>query len=90
MSKLMKKVEHNEIKEWRLAHGEPLQIGLIVKTTEKYQWNEFVGGEFMVTSLSFDESGLNIGINDDGNPNDFSTGYDCFRVDELQPVKTNA
>ncbi len=70
----------------RTCTCEPLQIGLMVKTTSKCEYPDFIGGEFMVTSLSFDENGLNIGINDDGNSNDFSTGYDCFRFDELRPA----
>lgn len=83
----MKKVEHEDLKAWKLMHGEPLEIGMMVKTTDECEFTDFVGGVFMVTSLSIDEAGLNIGINDDGKPDDFSTGYDSFRINELQPAE---
>ena len=76
-------VMHEELDTWENCHGEPLQLGLMVQTTDDCEHTDFKGGTFMVTSLSVDSDGVNIGINDDGNPNDFSTGYDCFRINEL-------
>lgn len=82
----MEVIEHPDLVAWREIHGTPMQIGLMVMTTDKCEYTDFRGGKFMVTSLSIDQKGLNIGINDDGKPDDFSTGYDEFRIDELQPV----
>lgn len=78
--------EHRDQKVWRSTYGNPIQLGLMVKTSDKCESPDFAGGKFMITGLSFDELGLNICINDDGVPNDFSAGYDGFRIDDLQPV----
>lgn len=79
---------HDELICWLRCYGSPLTIGLMVVATEDCKHIDFVGhGQtFMVTSLCFDEDGVNIGLNDNGDKEDFETAYDGFRIDELRPV----
>lgn len=72
-----------ELQCWIDCYGTPLTLGLMVKTTDDCQYPDFKNGTFMITSICFDSEGVNIGINDDGKPDDFSTGYDGFRINEL-------
>ena len=82
----MKIVEQEQLKCWEDCHGEPLQIGLLVRTTSECEWKDFDNHTFMVTSIHIDNEGVNIGINDDGKHDDFKTGYDGFRIHELTPA----
>ncbi len=78
-----KKGYHEQLECWERCHGEPLQLGVMVKTTDECEHTDFKNGVFMITSLSVDNDEINVGINDDGKPDDFSTGYDGFRINEL-------
>ncbi|HHG3329145.1 TPA: hypothetical protein ACPVYZ_004311 [Vibrio parahaemolyticus] len=82
-------MEHGELNCWRICYDEPLTIGVMVEATDECKAPDFIGhGQtFMITSLCFDSEGVNIGLNDDGKPDDFETAYDGFRIDELRPVK---
>lgn len=77
----------DELECWLICYGQPLTLGLRVRTTPACQFPDFIGGEFMITSIFFDEEGVNIGINDDGQPDDFKTAYDEFRIHELELIK---
>ncbi|MBO9492192.1 hypothetical protein J7384_17660 [Endozoicomonas sp. G2_1] len=83
------KAYHEQLECWERCHGEPLQLGIMVKTTEECDHDDFNNGIFMVTSLSFDGDEINIGINDDGQIDDFQTAYDGFRINEITLVKTD-
>lgn len=72
-----------ELECWENCHGTPLTLGLKVKTTDDYDHAHFRGGEFHITSIRFDSKGVNIGININGNSDDFKTQYDGFRINEL-------
>lgn len=76
----------SELECWEICYGKPLTLGLKVKTTDDCEHSDFTGGEYHITSLTFDSDGVNIGINNNGEPDDFETQYDGFRITELAPV----
>lgn len=78
--------DQDELQCWIACHGKPLQLGLLVETTELCEHTDFKGGKFMITSLSFSDGEVDIGINNNGRVDDYKTAYDGFRIHELRPV----
>jgi len=77
---------HPHLATWESTYGKPLQLGIKVKTTQECEHTDFRNGTYLITSLSFDDLGVNIGINECGDPNDFKTAYDSFRINEITPA----
>lgn len=77
---------HAHLATWESTYGSPLQLGLRVKTTQECEHTDFRNGTYLITSLSFDDFGVNIGINEGDDPNDFKTAYDGFRINEITPA----
>ncbi|USD58947.1 hypothetical protein J4N45_10435 [Vibrio sp. SCSIO 43140] len=73
-----------EHENWTYDYGRPLTVGDKVKVTNKSKFSDLIGGEFYVTSLSYDDDGLKIGINDGTDSS--STAYDGLRIDDLASV----
>lgn len=76
----------SDLECWEVCYGKPLTLGLKVKTTDDCEYTDFRGGEFYITSITFDSGGVNIGINNNGDVDDFETQYDGFRINELTLV----
>ena len=81
---------NEELKCWLLCYGEPLQLGALVSVTEESQcYTDFSeNNKYMVTSIRATKGeGINIGINDNGDCENWVTEYDCFGINELTLIE---
>jgi len=77
------------IEAWEKKHGCKLEVGLFVNVDCSRHFGEDSSFEAMITIIACnDDSTLDIGVNESGKPNDFSTCYDGFALGDLEPIKT--
>jgi len=73
---------HEELQCWLDCYGKEITLGAKVTVSKDFKYHaDYDDDTFMVTSLSFDADGLNIGIN--GGGDNWDTEYDGFRINEL-------
>lgn len=83
-------IDNDELECWLNCYGEPLSIGLIVRTTQECELEELKGHELVVTSLGFDSDGVCIGVNGGSDNSNLDVEYDGLRIDHLQTVRCGA